>query len=145
MRIRFVVTVASVLFITPFVKLTHSQELGISQTYGENGRLFSSGDDDYFLLSRQTYATDDSSGYQGQIRVVKKYSGGGYEIKTRDYIARCNAPFDHMVQIIWSEPGEDTNPRYVPIKNPGKFPGRAIKDSYNLYWAACHDQFRKFK
>jgi hypothetical protein len=33
----------------------------------------------------------------------------------------------------------------VDIKNPGKFPGQSVKESYNLFWAACHGQYRKFK
>ena len=33
----------------------------------------------------------------------------------------------------------------VDIKNPDKFPAGGKKAAYNLYWAACHGQFRKFK
>ncbi len=145
MRIYSALLVTGVLLSGPSVDLAHSQEFGPIQTFGSNGRLFSAGDNDYFLLSRQSYATEDSTGYQGQIRVVKKYSGGGYEIKMRDYIARCNAPFDHMVQIVWSEPGKEGSEHTVAIKNPTNFPAEVTKDSYNLYWAACHGQFRKFK
>jgi hypothetical protein len=122
-----------------------AQELGPLQTFGSDGRLFSAGTIDYFMLSRQSYATEDSSGHQGQVRAVKKFSGGGYEIILKDYIARCNAPFDNMVEIIWSDPGQQGSERSVAIKNPSKFPGQATKESFNLYWAACQGQFLKFK
>jgi hypothetical protein len=97
------------------------------------------------MLSRQSYATEDSSGHQGQVRAVKKYPGGGYEIIVKDYIARCYAPFDHMVEIIWSNPGQEDSAHSVAIKNSSKLPEQATKESYNLYWAACHGQFQKFK
>jgi hypothetical protein len=122
-----------------------SQERGPLESYGTDGRLFSPGMIDYFLLTRQPYATEDSSGYEGDVRAVKKFVNGGYEIILKHYGARCNAPFDNMVQIIWSDPGDDNNYIYVDIKNPTKFPGEDKKESYNLYWAACYGQFQKFK
>jgi hypothetical protein len=122
-----------------------AQERGTPQTYGPEGRLFSSGAIDYFLMSRRSYATEDSSGYDGQVRAVKKYPGGGYEIKLKDYVARCFAPFDNMVQIVWSDPGQEEIGHVVPIKTPAKFPGQDSKESYNLYWAACHGVFQKFR
>ena len=130
-----------------FAGMANAQEMGPLQTFGSDGRLFSSSGDDYFLLSRQSYATEDSRGYDGQIRQVKKYPGGGYEIKMRDFIARCVAPFDNMVYVVWYQPGarDESTSRSVDIKTPHRFPGAATKDSYNLYWAACHGQFRKFK
>jgi hypothetical protein len=124
-----------------------SQEIGPIQSYGPEGRLYSSGPDDSYLLTRQSYATEDSTGYFGQIRIVKKYENGGYEEKIMDYSARCIAPFDNMVQISIRESGKDEwdGTGIDDIKNPERFPGAAKKDSSNLYWAACHQQFRKFK
>jgi hypothetical protein len=122
-----------------------AQETGPLEKFGTDGRLFSSGQDDYFLLSKQSYVSEDSAGYSGQVRIVKKYEGGGYEIKLKNFSARCRAPFDNIVAIYWSEPGNEDAPDPVEIKNPNRFPGAAVKDSYNLYWAACYGQFRKFK
>jgi hypothetical protein len=122
-----------------------AQERGIPQTYEPDGRLFSSGTIDYFLLSRRSYATEDSSGYDGDVRAVRKYPGGGYQIILKHYIARCVAPFDHLVQVIWSNLGDENNSNSIDIINPTKFPGQERKESYNLYWAACHEQFRRFK
>jgi hypothetical protein len=79
------------------------------------------------------------------VRAVKKYPGGEFEIIMKDYIARCYAPFDNMVEIIWSDPGQQGSEHSVPIKNPTRFPGQATKESYNLYWAAWQGQFLKFK
>jgi hypothetical protein len=123
------------------------QELGPIERFGADGRLFSSGGDDYFLLSRQRYVSEDSSGYEGQVRIVKKYPNGGYEIHMRDYIARCVAPFDKQVYVVWAAAGEmDSKPgEPISITNPESLPNAANKESYNLYWAACHNQFRKFK
>lgn len=89
--------------------------------------------------------TEDSSGFGGDVRIIKKYEGGGYEIILKQYIARCFAPFDKMVQVIWSDAGDENNSITVDIVNAGRFPGEGKKDSYNLYWAACHEQFRRFK
>jgi hypothetical protein len=122
-----------------------SQERGPLQSYGPDGRLFSAGTIDYFLLSRQSYLTEDSSGYEGQVRAVIKYYGGAFEIKLKDYTARCNAPFDNMVYIAWSDAGVQGSPHTVPVKTPSRFPGEDAKESYNLYWAACHNNFLKFK
>jgi hypothetical protein len=122
-----------------------AQERGPLQDYGTDGRLFSSGTIDYFLLSRRSYLSEDSGGYDGQVRAVIKHPGGAYEIKLKDYFARCNAPFDHMVYIAWSDPGQQESTHSVSIKTPTRFPGEAAKESYNLYWAACHNVFQKFK
>jgi hypothetical protein len=125
----------------------HCQEFGAIETFGPEGRLFSSGRNDYYLVSRRSYATEDSSGYEGEVRKVKKFDGGGFEIEMKEFIARCYAPFDGMMFVAWFEPGQkDTGEgHHVDIKNAAKFPGDAKKDSYNLFWAACHKQFRKFK
>jgi hypothetical protein len=126
-------------------KSSLSQEMRPVQTYGQDGRLFNSGTIDYFLISRQRYVSEDSSGYEGDVRAVKNYPGGAYEIIMKHYIARCVAPFDNNVQVIWSNPGDDSNFNSVNIIRPNKFPGQDNKESYNLYWAACHEQFKKFK
>jgi len=120
------------------------QQLGDIKNFGDDGRLFSSGSIDYYLLSTQSYMSEDSTGFLGSARAVKKYPGGGYEIILKDYSARCVAPFDHLLQITWSEPGKD-NSVSVPIKNPDKRPAPDTIESYNLYWAVCRQQFRRFK
>jgi hypothetical protein len=128
-----------------FAYPARSQELGQVETFGSDGRQFSSAQIDYYLLTRQRYVSEDSSGYQGDVRAVKKFPGGGYEIVLKRYIARCSAPVDNQVYVSWSNPGEESNPHTVSIKNPGKFPGQGAKESYNLFWAACRGQYRKFK
>jgi hypothetical protein len=124
-----------------------AQEMGALEAFGADGKLYSSGNGDCYLLSRQSYGTEDSSGFSGQIRITKTYPGGGYEVQTMDYTARCNAPFDGIVEVTVREPGkaETEMGEMVEIKSPERFPGASKKDAYNLYWAACHNQFRKFK
>lgn len=138
----FAVVAASILVAS--IAASHGQQFGEMKNFGDDGRLFSSGSIDYYLLSIQSYMSEDSTGYRGSVRAVKKYPGGGYEIKLKDYSARCVAPFDHMVQIVWSEPGKDDSVP-VAIKNPAKPPTPDTKESYNLYWAACRGQFQRFK
>jgi hypothetical protein len=146
MRHRCAWAAACIIAISPFSNSVSSQEMGSLQTFGADGRLFSSGHDDYFLLSRQGYATEDSSGYEGQVRIKKNHPNGGYEIIMRDYLARCRS-YDRMVYVVWFDAGErdQGGGHNVDIKNQGASPGSAEKDSYNLYWAACQGQFRKFK
>jgi hypothetical protein len=114
------------------------------QTFESDGRLFSAGTIDYFLLSREPYASEDSSGYQGDVRAVRKYDGGGYQIFLKHYVARCAAPFDNNIQIVWSQLGTDDQ-LSVPIRAPNKLPPSDVKESYNLYWAACFEKYQKFR
>jgi hypothetical protein len=123
----------------------YSQELGQLETFGSDGRQFSAGTIDYFLVTRQRYVTEDSSGYQGDVRAVRKFPGGGFEIVLKRYTARCAAPFDNLLSVSWNNPGEESTPHIVDIKNAAKAPARSVKESYNLFWAACHGKYRKFK
>lgn len=123
-----------------------AQEVGELESFGQDGRLYSMGSDEFYLVSRQTYGTEDSVGYQGQIRIVKKYPGGGYEIKMMDYIARCRAvDGDTMIMLKDTGKGEDEFTKNMVSVRPEQAPGAAKKDAYNLFWAACRSQFRKFK
>jgi hypothetical protein len=123
----------------------YGQELGSVKSYGDNGRLFSGGSSAAYLLTRQTYATEDSSGAQGQLRIVKKYSGGGYEEFRKEYVARCRS-YDSENYVVIHEIGADTKDMdSKPVKTPDKRPAAAARMAYNLYWAACSDVFNKFK
>jgi hypothetical protein len=124
-----------------------AQERGSLQLFGESGRLISSvAQSDVFLLSKQSYSSEDSFGFQGQIRIVKKYEGGGYEELIRDYVAHCSAvdqPGGGR-EVFFSTPGDDDDTYSVPIKQPDRRPAEVSKGAYNLYWATCQGQFRKF-
>ena len=122
-----------------------AQEVGNLESFGQDGRLYSTSGDEYYLLSRQSYTSEDSRGYQGQVRIVKKYPGGGYEIKMKDYVARCFAPFDNMTMVMMREVGQEEYSETIDIKSSEKTPSASKKDAYNLFWAACQSQFRKFK
>jgi len=130
-----------------WVQVVQAQEMGKLETFGADGKLYSSDPDEYYLLSRQSYGTEDSSGFSGRIRIKKNYAGGGYEILLRDYTARCFAPFDKLVEVTVREVGKDefNNNDMVEITSPERFPGAAKKHAYNLYWAACHNRFQRFK
>jgi hypothetical protein len=119
------------------------QEIGGVETFGGKGRLYSTGSNDHYLISRQSYATEDSSGYEGRLRIVKKYGGGAYEEILMDYTARCNA-YDKMIYVSIRKAGIEDG-ESIDIKGQNKFPGQEKKAAYNLYWAACHGQYRKFR
>jgi len=121
-----------------------SEAPSASEEYGADGRLFSSGSDEYFLLSKTPDQREDSSGYRGQTRVVHHFRTGGFEILMKDYAAWC-VTTDNNPSVAWSNVG-DTNapPVTVPIRITRK-PKSQQKESYNLYWAACRGKFRRFK
>jgi hypothetical protein len=123
---------------------TIAQADGETKTYGDDGRLFCSGNDDYYLLSRQSEGDEAATGYVGQVRVVHHFEGGGYEILMKDYSARCRAA-DRVPFVTWSKAGDDSTPITVRIDHPDRAPKPSEKESYNLYWAVCEGKFRKFK
>jgi hypothetical protein len=112
--------------------------------YGTDGRLFSAGKDDYYLLTRAQHSSEEGGSYFGQVRVIHHFEGGGYQILMKDYSARCE-PLEYAYLVTWVKAGDDTAPILVRIEHPDKTPKAGDKESYNLYWAACYEQFRKFK
>jgi hypothetical protein len=76
--------------------------------------------------------------------MLKRFPGGGFEVKLRNYTVAC-FHIDSTPGVYWSETGEDDAGHSVEIKNPDKRPTTATKDSHNLFWAVCHDKFRKFQ
>lgn len=118
-----------------------SQERGVVVNFGLDGRLYST---DRYLLTRQSYGTEDSVGYEGQFRVVKRYEGGGYELETYDYLARCRA-VDSNSSIVTFRPGSHEETLASVEVNLEKHPGPGLTNAFNLFWAACYGQFRKFK
>jgi hypothetical protein len=144
-RNRFALATVGVLFLITFAAPPSAQELGPIQTFGSNGRLYSLDNNEHYLLSRRSYGTEDSVGYQGQIRLVIKYVGGGYEIQTREYIARCRAVDGHSQVTTYEQGREDETRSSAAIVNFTRVPSPDMKNAYNLFWAACFDQFRKFK
>jgi hypothetical protein len=140
----------AVLFCVALNISARSQEdVGPLETFGTEGRPFSTGRNDYYLLSRQHHLNEDFNGYDGRVRKIKRFEGGGYEIELKEFVIQCSSPAhpDMTSYVIWYDDGQkDISEGYqVDIRNPTKFPGEGKKDSYNLYWAACHKQFRKFK
>jgi hypothetical protein len=114
-----------------------------SEEYGADGRLFSSGSDEYFLLSKTSDQRENSSGYRGQTRVVHHFRTGGFEVLMKDYTAWC-VTADNYPSVSWSTTGDANTPVTIPIRSMSK-PKSQQKESYNLYWAACRGKFRRFK
>lgn len=122
-----------------------TQAIGALERFGEYGKLFSYGRDEYYLLFRQSYASEDSAGYSGQVRIYRKYEGDAYEVKLKNFFVKCNE-FNGGPFVTWLAPEEpDTSAGYqVTIANPNKVPSADKKESYNLYWAVCHAKFKRF-
>lgn len=120
-----------------------TQIVGEEKDYGNEGHLFSSGKDDYYLLSRAPKSDEGASGYLGQVRVVHHYEGGGYQILMKDYSARCKAA-DGVPFVTWTKAGNDSASITVRIDHPDTRPKADDKESYNLYWAACYESFQHF-
>ncbi|MCI0467989.1 MAG: hypothetical protein L0Y57_13480 [Beijerinckiaceae bacterium] len=57
------------------------------------------GEDGYYLLLRQSYLAEDSSGYEGQLS-VENFSGGGYDVKIMRFTARRRAPFGNETYVV---------------------------------------------
>ena len=128
-----------------------AQERGPIESFGDDGKFFAKSDSPtesrkYYLLTRQSYLTEDSGGYDGDARVAIDTKTGGIETKQFHYIARCIAPFDNRTSVTFTENHQEYQSgdpdRPVDRKNP---PATGHLVSYNLYWAACDKQFNKYK
>ncbi len=113
------------------------------QNFGGDGRLFSAGSDEYYLLSRKFKISDDTIGYSGEIRVVHHYEGG-YELVLRDFIARCKTA-DGVNDVTWFQSGGGGSLATVRLNPPDSLPNSEVKESYNLYWAVCRDEFQRIR
>lgn len=122
---------------------TTGQEIVKDRDYGDEGRLFSAGKDEYFLLSRAARSGEGEGDYIGQVRVLHNFSGGGYEILMKDYVVACTG--DNGPAITWFKAGDHGLPVTITATYPDKHPPENKKESYNLYWAVCHDKFNKFR
>lgn len=100
------------------------------------GRLYSRDRGEYYLISCQTYTSNDSKGYTGKLRIVKNYSDDGYEVKTIYYTARCYTQFDDVTYVSITE-SEATSGSLTDVRRANKKPGRTDKHAHPLYWAAC--------
>jgi hypothetical protein len=116
---------------------------GQVQTYGEDGRLFSSGNDEYFLISRMA-KSDDVPGFLGQVRIVHHFPSSGYEILLKDYVVTCTAEGNPSA-VDWFKTGDHGAAANVAVTQTNFAPKPDVKESYNLYWAACLDKFLRFK
>jgi hypothetical protein len=121
-----------------------AQEVGAVKTFGDDGRLFSSGKDDYYLLSSKVEDAKDYgwTDYSGQVRIVRHYPGGGYEIIFEDYSTRCGDAGNSSF-VAWLK-SENAKPAMVDVNPLSGRPKDSEKYSYNLYWAVCSGKFQKF-
>lgn len=121
-----------------------AQETSNVKYFGNEGKLYSKGHDNYYLLSRQPYLSEDSAGYNGMIRIEKNYVGGGYEVKILYYIARCNS-YDNESFVSLADSGDSDPFESTKINKRNTSPSNKLKPAYNLFWVVCKNIFQKFK
>ena len=105
------------LFIFPALMLAvsaTSQEIGQLESYGGKGKLYYvfRNDDttvERYLLSRQSFGTEDGSGYQGDINVVYTYYDGAFETRLISYVVHCRHADQNSIDAMTYQ-GDALNP-----------------------------------
>lgn len=150
MRIRAAIPPAAVTALILFVFATpgYCQIKGTEFSFGEEGRLYSKGEDDSFLLWQQNGYYGGHEYASGAIRTRKKYEGGGYEDQRLHFYITCTREgISNFVSVVSLSEREDS-PKplaVIGIERPDKRPSPAKLAAYNLYWAACRAAFQKFR
>jgi hypothetical protein len=100
-----------------------------------------------YLLTRQSFGNEESSGYNGDINVVYTYYDGAFETRLISYLVNCSAavPSGLMTMTYQGDQSNPLNSRSVVIDKSTRKPSDAEKDEYDLYWAVCNGVFQKFK
>ena len=112
--------------------------------FGEQGKLFSeTADDKLYLMDKSAFSTEDTTGFEGRVRIQHNYPEGGYEIKFKAYTAVCSGVGIEPYISLKDEHAASSDSMFT-ITNPG-MPHPKNKSYVNLYWAACKGQFRKFR
>jgi len=127
--------------------LAEAQGPGQDEYFGRDGKLFSverSGSDRIkrYLLNRRPISGEDGFYYDGKIRTRTDIDGGGYTIDETAFFLECSSAAEEVSVRFGSEIDRGSGTR---IQKGRQKPGRSELNAYNLWWAACKDEFRKFK
>jgi hypothetical protein len=114
------------------------------ERFGKSGKLYSlakenTATEKYFLLARRGISSEDGLYSDGTIRTVKEVPGA-YAISESEFSATCSSDNPISVSI-----GSDPQKKQTAVNPSLKSPPRGQKHSYNLWWAACKNQFKKFR
>jgi hypothetical protein len=132
------------LFTSLWSKFGLAQEYGPTSDYGVEGKNYSVAQEDgltreAYLLSQRSYRSEDSFGYEGNVRHLLRYEIGGYEVRYLNFFVRCSGDGELSVRT-WEVDEQDATTTTIQDKPPTK----AERQAYNLYWAMCHDKFNWF-
>jgi hypothetical protein len=123
---------------------------GPVQTFGPQGRLIYSGSYKNvrfraYLESRRPHLTSDSFFYSGTSRIEII----GQDTIRWNFVARCGVAADLVkaspLGICYREQGHwEAAQQCIDVDLSNDTPANAEKGWYNLWWAVCKDQIRKF-
>ena len=130
---------------TPLSSLAQ-EGIGADQGFGPDGRLYyvaHSGTDviSYFLLDRHPTRGEDGFSYDGRIRIKTEVVGGGYAETATEYVSACSV-IDQNPSVWFGSGDHQTE---VNIDPNLLVPPRNALSAYNLWWAACKNEFQKFE
>lgn len=120
---------------------------GQDEYFGSDGKLYSmerAGSDRIkrYLLNRRPVSGEDGFYYEGKIRSRTNVEGGGYTIDETAFFLECSSAAEEISVRFGSEINRGSG---IRIQREQKKPERLELNAYNLWWAVCKEQFRKFK
>lgn len=116
--------------------------------FGATGKLYSvvraNGETErQFLLRKRSLVGDHGFYIEGSIRQVLEIPGGGYSNNQEQFHVVCSHESERL-SVQFGADG-DQNKRAIVIA-ANKPPNRqSQRHAYNLWWAACKNQFQKYK
>lgn len=117
-------------------------ELGKVETFGPQGRVFATeGARQLVLMSRQSYAAEHAAGFAGTFRVIE---GGTQRVYRYEAVCNSERKGYRLVRATLEGAKEQDEAYSASIDEKLKAPKQVEKAAYNLYWAACRKQFRRF-
>ena len=118
-------------------------ELGKVESFGPQGRVFAvDGTRKLVLMTRQSYAAEHAVGFAGTFRVIE-----GVTQRTYRYEAVCASERKgyRLVRATLEGAKQQDEAYSTSIDETLKAPKQAEKAAYNLYFAVCRKQFRRFR
>jgi hypothetical protein len=123
-----------------------AQQYGRTKTYAGAGKPYDlSGRPPFhreaLLRSKRHYVTEDSSGYEGKIRITLESELGKLADVMLSYVARCGGADGALLVITSPLKADAIHTRISSFDEP---PPAAEKAAYNLWWAACYNVFFRY-
>ena len=118
-------------------------ELGKVETYGPQGRVFAvEGTRKLVLMTRQSYAAEHGAGFAGMFRVT---DGGAQRVYRYEAVCASERKGCRLVRATLEGAKQQDEAYSTSIDETLKAPKQVEKAAYNLYFAVCRKQFRRFR